>query len=100
MSAGVGDKMVKRKYNVDSKPNMVLVLNLLVSVSVIVIGLILFLDEIWMFFPGVGSPGWLIGDWSQMHVNPYHHWIWGIGMVIVGIMWLFLALGWRLREAA
>ena len=48
-------------------------------------GLILILDEIWMFGVPIGSPGWLIGDWSWMHVDPFHHWMLGVVMVALGV---------------
>ena len=50
-----------------------------------IIGLVLFLDEIWMFIPSIGWPGWLIGDWSWLHVPPFHHWMLGVAMVIIGM---------------
>ena len=58
------------------------------------IGLVLFLDELWMVAPeiGVGSPGWLIGDWTWAHVEPfgfdYHHWMGGIVLALVCIVLL------------
>lgn len=55
-----------------------------IALILIVVGLVLFIDEIWMFVPWLGSPGWLIGDWSWMHVEPFHHWMLGAGMVFTG----------------
>lgn len=54
-----------------------------IALILVIVGLVLFLDEIWMFIP-FGSPGWLIGDWSWLHVEPLHHWMLGVGMVFVG----------------
>ena len=47
--------------------------NLAIGFLVFVIGVILFMDEIWMVAPelGIGTPGWLIGDFfRQRHRIP------------------------------
>lgn len=54
------------------------------AIVAVIVGLVLFLDEIWMFIPGLGWPGWLIGDWTWMHVEPFHHWMLGVVLVISG----------------
>ena len=56
----------------------------IIGLILIIIGLVLFFDEIWMVGVPIGSSGWLIGDWSFIHVEPFHHYMLGIGMVIVG----------------
>jgi len=59
----------------------------LVGLLLVVVGTILFLDELWFFVPGIVPHGWLIGDWSWIHVYPFHHWMLGVAMMVVGI-WL------------
>jgi len=59
----------------------------LAGLLLVVIGTILFLDELWFFVPGIVPHGWLIGDWSMFHVYPFHHWMLGVVMIVVGI-WL------------
>ena len=56
----------------------------LLSLFLICAGLILFIDEIWMFIPWIGHSGWLIGDWSFLHVEPFHHWMLGLVMIVAG----------------
>ena len=56
----------------------------MIALLIMMTGLVLFLDEIWMFVPWLGWPGWLIGDWSWMHVEPFHHWMLGAAMVLAG----------------
>jgi uncharacterized membrane protein YfcA len=57
----------------------------LIGAVIIIIGLVLFLDEIWMLFPFIGWPGWLIGDWIWLHMPPFHHWMFGVVLIIVGL---------------
>ena len=59
----------------------------LIGLLSIVIGTILFLDELWFFVPGIVPHGWLIGDWSAFHVYPFHRWMVGVVMMVVGL-WL------------
>jgi hypothetical protein len=59
----------------------------LIGLLLIVVGTILFLDELWFFVPGIVPHGWLIGDWSSFHVYPFHHWMLGVVMIVVGL-WL------------
>lgn len=59
----------------------------LIGLLLIVAGTILFLDELWFFVPGIVPHGWLIGDWSMLHVYPFHHWMLGVAMIVVGL-WL------------
>ena len=56
----------------------------LIGLVLFVIGLVLLLDEIWMFGIPLGSPGWLIGDWSWLHVEPFHHWMLGVVLMFLG----------------
>jgi putative Mn2+ efflux pump MntP len=60
----------------------------LIGLLLIVIGTILFLDELWFFAPGIVPHGWLIGDWSMFHVYPFHHWMVGVIMMVVGLWFL------------
>ena len=30
--------------------------------------------------------GWLLGDWSAFHVEPFHHWMLGVVLLIGGIL--------------
>lgn len=53
-----------------------------VAVALIIIGFILLLDEAWMFGYSIGG---FLGDWSAFHIEPLHHWMWGIIMIYAGI---------------
>jgi len=55
-----------------------------IGVLLIIVGLVLFLDEIWMFGIPLGGPGWLIGNWSFLHVEPFHHWMLGVALIFTG----------------
>lgn len=48
-----------------------------VGIFLMVIGSILFIDEIGFWLTGI-PVGWLLGDWSALHIDPFHHWMWGI----------------------
>ncbi len=48
-------------------------------------GIILIIDELGFLMPGVRM-GWLLGDLSMFHIEPFHHWMLGAGFVICGIM--------------
>jgi hypothetical protein len=52
---------------------------------IVLIGVILLLDELWMFGVPIGSPGWLLGDWGWMHTEPLHHWMLGVAMIVGGV---------------
>jgi hypothetical protein len=54
------------------------------------VGLVLFLDELWMFIPGLTHPGWYIGDWTAYHIEPFHHWM--LGIVLMGGSGIYI---WR-----
>lgn len=57
-----------------------------------IVAVVLIVDEAWMLIPGFGYPGWLIGDWSWMHVEPFHHWMLGVAMLV--FIWVIWPL-WR-----
>lgn len=51
-----------------------------------VVGLILFLDEIHMIFPFLidyGIKGGFLGDLSQYHIEGFHHWQFGVLLMLV-----------------
>lgn len=52
----------------------------------VLLGAVLIIDEIWIFLPGLGSPGWILGDWSAWHVEPFHHWMFGAALMIMGLV--------------
>jgi len=52
-----------------------------IPLMMILFGIILFLDELWMF--GISFGGFL-GDWTSLHQDPYHHWMLGIILILVG----------------
>lgn len=53
----------------------------IIGIILFIIGLILFIDELWMF----GIPfGPILPDMSMLHVEPFHHWMWGILLMIGG----------------
>jgi len=58
----------------------------IIGIIIFIIGLVLFMDEIWMVLPwlNIGAPGWLIGDWTWAHVEPFHHWMWGALLMLGG----------------
>ena len=58
--------------------------NKVIGLLLLIIGLVLVLDEIWMFGVPLGGPGWLIGDWRFIHVEPFHHWMLGAVMIVTG----------------
>lgn len=54
-----------------------------------VVGLILFLDEIHMVFPfliDLGIKGGFLGDLSQYHIEPFHHWQFGVLLMIISVL--------------
>ncbi|MHA1215417.1 MAG: hypothetical protein ACTSR2_06130 [Candidatus Hodarchaeales archaeon] len=61
----------------------------MVSVLLVIgflVGLILFLDEIHMVFPfliNMGIKGGFLGDLSQYHIEPFHHWFFGVLLIIL-----------------
>lgn len=52
---------------------------------ILVVGLILFVDELWMFGLPIGG---FLGDWSAHHVSflhvEFHHWMWGVALMVIG----------------
>ena len=46
------------------------------------------MDELWFFVPGIVPHGWLLGDWSWIHVYPFHHWMLGVVMILGGVLLL------------
>lgn len=65
---------------------------LLLQIILTIIAAVLFLDEIWMVLPelGIGSPGWILGDWSWLHIEPFHHWMWA--PVLIVFAWIILPI--------
>jgi hypothetical protein len=59
----------------------------LLGVLIIIFGLLLILDELALIFPYLPVPpsGWLLGDLSAFHVEPYHHWMLGIPLILGGL---------------
>ena len=66
-----------------------------IGIVMMLIGAVLFVDEIWMFMD-IGYNGWLLGDWSVLHVDPFHHWMWGI-LSFFGGLGLLVAEWWMRR---
>lgn len=62
------------------------------SMLIFFTGLILFLDEVWMFNPAIGHAGWILGDWSWLHLEPFHHWMLGVIFMIVAIIPIIYAV--------
>ena len=59
-----------------------------VKLFLTIVCVILIVDEAWMLIPGFGYPGWLIGDWSWMHIDPFHHWMLGaFGLLVLWVLW-------------
>lgn len=57
----------------------------LLGLLFMIFGLLLILDElalIWSAWPFPPS-GWLLGDLSAWHIEPYHHWMLG-GLLLLG----------------
>ena len=53
-----------------------------VAIVLIAFGAILLFDELWMF----GFPfGHILPDLTVIHIEPLHHWMWGIIMIYAGI---------------
>jgi hypothetical protein len=50
---------------------------ILLSAFLVFVGLILVLDEL--------GNGWILGDWSFFHLEPFHHWMLGVLMTIAGL---------------
>lgn len=53
--------------------------NILIACAYVMIpiGIILFFDEIGFWLTGV-PVGLILGDWSALHIDPFHHWMWGV----------------------
>ena len=64
----------------------------LLGLLVVIFGLLLVLDEIGMAFqfffewpyPPFPPSGWLLGDLSAWHIEPYHHWMLGAPLILGG----------------
>jgi hypothetical protein len=55
------------------------------ALVIFIVGALLFYDEVWMF----GLPyGHILPDLSFLHVGPIHHWMWGLLMMIVSLLYL------------
>lgn len=70
---------------------------LLIGVLVIgfAVGFILFLDEITMVFPfliDLGVRDRFLGDLSQYHIEPIHHWQFGVFLMILSVVGLFAVI--------
>ena len=58
-----------------------------------IIGLILFLDEITMIFPFLtqfGITDRFLGDLSAYHIEGFHHWQFGVFLMLVSCFGFFL----------
>ena len=54
-----------------------------ISVILFVLGMILILDELRLF----GIPfGGFLGDWSALHITPFHHWMLGVFLVVLSLI--------------
>ena len=67
----------------------------IISYGMMVIGAILFFDEIGFWLTGIPT-GWLLGDWSVLHIEPFHHWMWGI-LSFFGGLGILVADWWMRR---
>jgi hypothetical protein len=71
---------------------------IIIVILMIIVGSALFLDEIGMlgvqelpYIEGeLPDHGWLIGNWSALHIEPFHHWMWGVMLMFSGIVILLL----------
>lgn len=59
----------------------------LLGLLIIIIGLLLILDELALVFPFYPFPlsGWLLGDNGVFHIEPFHHWMLGVPLIIGGL---------------
>lgn len=76
---------------------MGLLKNLYISFLVIAFvgGLILFIDEIHMVFPfliDLGIKGGFLGDWSAYHMEGFHHWQFGVVLMIISVVGGFVLI--------
>ena len=63
------------------------------QIIVTIIALVLFVDEIGMVFPELATTfpaGWLLGDLSAFHIEPFHHWM--LGPILLVFVWFILPL--------
>lgn len=67
----------------------------IIACAMVLLGTILFIDEIGFWMTGVPT-GWLLGDWSSLHIDPFHHWMWGILSFFGGLG--ILIAGWWLDK--
>ena len=63
-----------------------------------IFGFILFIDEIHLVFPPLadyGIVGGFLGDWSAFHIEPFHHYHFGIFfMILFGAALLYTYKKW------
>jgi len=53
----------------------------IIGIIIFIIGLVLFIDELWMF----GVPfGPILPDMSVLHIEPFHHWMLGVLLMVIG----------------
>lgn len=59
----------------------------LLGLLIMIFGLLLILDELALIWPHWPFPpsGWLLGDLSAYHIEPYHHWMLGLPLLIGGV---------------
>ena len=55
------------------------------NILLLFIGAILVIDELWMFGIPVGP---ILPDLSAWHVEPFHHWMVGLVMIVLGLFFL------------
>lgn len=55
----------------------------LVVLTLVLLGLVLLIDELWMFGIPIGG---LLPDMTEYHVEPFHHWMLGIVLILGGII--------------
>ena len=74
---------------------MVRTKGLRIALLIFIVGAILFYDELWMF----GLPyGHILPDLSFLHVEPFHHWMWGLLMMIGSVLYFLWILVENKRE--
>jgi hypothetical protein len=55
----------------------------LVVLSLVLFGLVLLIDELWMFGIPIGG---LLPDMTQYHLDSFHHWMLGVVLLFGGIV--------------
>lgn len=66
---------LERYVDMDTYERLALAQN--IGTIMMMIGFTLFIDEIGFWMTGI-PVGWLLGDWSVLHIDPFHHWMWGV----------------------